>query len=223
MPDVLGKTRNRCLLAVGTDGLSQEPRQFLPPSGQAWTSLGNMQGGYKNCIEQDPVNPKMWSIFTRPQFAIGQRAILLETPTGNVLWDCISFLDQQTIDFIKSRGGLKAIAISHPHFYTSHLAWAEAFDCPVYLAAEDAEWLNTDDPHVKRVFVDSDTQEILPGVTMVKLGGHFPGSSVLHWDNMIVSTQSYIGQNLRAVDMRKPQCGTRETRLLWTVNDALSI
>lgn len=146
-----------------------------------------MQGKYKNQIEQDPVNPKMHSIFTLPQFAIGQRAILIETPAGNVLWDCISFLDQDTIDFIKSRGGLKAIAISHPHFYSTHLVWAKEFDCPVYLAKDDTEWLNTTDIQSKRIFFESDVQMILPGVNMVKLGGHFPGSSVLHWDDMIVS------------------------------------
>lgn len=80
------------------DNRQQEPRQFLPPAGQTWTSLNEVQGHYRNQIEQDTVNPKMHSIFARPQFAIGQRAILLETPSGNILWDCISFLDQETID-----------------------------------------------------------------------------------------------------------------------------
>ncbi len=34
------------------------------------------------------------------QFAIGQRAFLLQTAAGNVLWDLIAYLDQQTIDFV---------------------------------------------------------------------------------------------------------------------------
>jgi hypothetical protein len=93
-----------------------------------------MSGKYKNRIEQDETDERIWSIFTEPQFAIGQRAIFLQTPHGNVLWDCISHLDEATINFIKSRGGLQAIAIFHPHFYSSHLCWAKAFDCPVFLA-----------------------------------------------------------------------------------------
>lgn len=145
-----------------------------------------MKGNYKNLIEQDEVDGRIWSIFSRPQFAIGQRAVFIQTAAGNILWDCISFLDQSTIDFIKSHGGLKAIAISHPHFYSTHLEWAREFDCPVYLAYDDQEWLNREDPEQRRIFVEGETQEILPGANMVKLGGHFPGSSILHWNNNIV-------------------------------------
>ncbi|KAF5020210.1 hypothetical protein F66182_7775 [Fusarium sp. NRRL 66182] len=146
-----------------------------------------MRSEYVNQIKQDEVDGRIWSIFSRPQFAIGQRAVFIQTESGNVLWDCISFLDQNTIEFIKSRGGLKAIAISHPHFYSTHLEWAREFDCPVYLAHEDQEWLNRKDTEGRRIFMKGETKEILPGVTMVKLGGHFPGSSALHWsDNLFV-------------------------------------
>lgn len=98
-----------------------------------------MSRSYRNRFENDEQDARIWSIFSEPQFAIGQRAIFIQTPQGNILWDCISHLDQATIDFINSRGGLQAIAISHPHFYSSHLQWAKAFDCPVYLASEDRE------------------------------------------------------------------------------------
>lgn len=166
--------------------MCNEPRQFVPPSGQSWTTLGKMQGQYKNEFKQDDTDGRIWSVFSRPQYAIGQRAVLIKTDAGNILWDCITFLDQETIDFIKSHGGLDAIAISHPHFYTTHLEWAREFDCPVYLAADDQEWLNREDIEGRRKLFDGETQEILPGATMVKLGGHFPGSSVLHWNNNIV-------------------------------------
>lgn len=100
--------------------------------------------------------------------------------------DCITNLDQETIRFIKARGGLKAIAISHPHFYSTHLEWAHEFDCPIYLAAEDQEWLNRVDSEHRRIFYKGETIEILPGATMVKLGGHFPGSSALFWNGNLV-------------------------------------
>ena len=149
-----------------------------------------MQTQYKNEIKQDDTDTRIWSIFTTPQFAIGQRAVFIETDAGNVLWDCIALLDDHTIEFIKARGGLAAIAISHPHFYSTHLEWAKAFDCPVYLAYEDQEWLNRDDEDGRRVFVKELTREIAPGVTMVKLGGHFPGSSALHWEKNLVRRHS---------------------------------
>lgn len=159
----------------------------MPPSGHSWTSLEQLKATHKNEFKQDENDGRIWSIFSTPQVAIGQRAIFIQTESGNVLWDCISLLDQETIDFINSRGGLVAIAISHPHFYSTHLEWAREFQCPVYLAYEDQEWLNRDDQENRRVFFKDETQNILPDVNMVKVGGHFPGSSVLHWNKNIVS------------------------------------
>jgi glyoxylase-like metal-dependent hydrolase (beta-lactamase superfamily II) len=117
---------------------------------------------------------------TTPKFAIGHRAILIQTPKGNVLWDCVTYLDDETVDRIKGMGGIQAMVISHPHFYSSHLEWSERFDCKVYLAAEDKQWLarRSDERQVfleeveTRVMVDGEDT----GVRVVKLGGHFPGS-----------------------------------------------
>ncbi len=78
---------------------------------------------------------------SQPRFAIGQRAVLMRTAHGNVLWDCISMLDDATVSLIKALGGIQAMAISHPHFYTTMNEWAEAFDVPVHVHADDREWI----------------------------------------------------------------------------------
>jgi len=114
-----------------------------------------------------------------PSFAIGQRALLVETPGGNVLWDCISLLDDELVEAVRSRGGLSAIAISHPHYYSSLVEWSRAFDAPVYLHAADREWVQRPDPSI--VFWEGDTHELEPGVALLRLGGHYPGGTVLHW------------------------------------------
>ncbi|KAI4148725.1 MAG: hypothetical protein L6R39_002709 [Caloplaca ligustica] len=140
-------------------------------------------------------------------FAIGQRAILIRTPHGNVLWDLISLIDEPLRKFvctarpsfvlgdipddaqIEQSGGLEAIVISHPHFYTTYVEWAEWFDCPVYMSVEDNEWLcrePTDQNMIK--YIEGPVGSygtILPGVTAIKAGGHFPGSLVLHWDDQL--------------------------------------
>ena len=59
------------------------------------------------------------------------QAIVVKTPEGSVLWDCLPLLHPHTAAELRQRGGLKAIAISHPHFYTALAGWAEAFECPV--------------------------------------------------------------------------------------------
>lgn len=105
-----------------------DPRQYVPPTGQAWITLTSLRDGkHKNTFH--PMDTKETStanligIRTEPQVAIGQTAYLVRTPEGNVLWDCITYLDNETIDTIKSLGGLEAIAISHPHFFSTHLEY----------------------------------------------------------------------------------------------------
>lgn len=147
----------------------KDPRQFVPPTGQSWTSLRQVRPKHRNIFTPDSVEPRMTSIHTEPKFGIGQRCILLETPAGNVLWDCIAYLDEETVEFINKKGGLKAIVISHPHYYTTHLDWARTFGCPVYVAKEDEEWLSRKDGEGSRRFIEAGTEEVLAGVVAIKV------------------------------------------------------
>ena len=134
--------------------------------------------GHLNAFRQH--EPGLIGIGTQPTFAIGQRALLVCTPNGNVLWDCISLIDEATVTLINGLGGLKAIAISHPHFYTTLVEWSSAFgNVPVHLHAEDSAWVMRPDPCIEPW--RGETLELLPGVTLVRGGGHFPGGAMLHW------------------------------------------
>lgn len=157
--------------------ICEEERQYVPPRGQTWTTLEALRVDRVNGFRQ--YEPGVIGIGSQPQFAIGQRAILVQTPGGNVLWDCISLIDDATVTLIKSLGGLKAIAISHPHFYTTMVEWARAFDCPVHLNAADRDWVMRPDPVLN--FWEGDALKLWDGATLVRCGGHFPGGSVLHW------------------------------------------
>lgn len=116
-----------------------------------------------------------------------------------MLWDCIALLDQATIDFTKSRGGLKAIVISHPHFYTSHLDWAREFQCPVYMSAADEEWLNRVDGEGVRRLVSGVTEipEVDGEVRHIQAGGHFDGSAFLLWEKKL-----FIADTMMSVPVR---------------------
>lgn len=158
--------------------ICEEERQYVPPSGQSWTTLEALAASRFNSWREH--EPGVISLGTTPQFAIGQRAILVMTPAGNILWDCISTLDAATVRLINGLGGLKGIAISHPHFYTTMVEWSRAFgNVPVHLHVADKAWVMRPDPCVNPW--EGDTLEILPGITLVRCGGHFPGGTVLHW------------------------------------------
>jgi hypothetical protein len=157
--------------------ICDEYRQFVPPSGQAWTTHGALARRHCNCFQQH--EPGLIGIGTVPTFAIGQRALLLVTDEGNVLWDCISLLDDATIAIVKALGGLIGIAISHPHYYASMVEWAHTFDAPIHLHASDSQWIMRPDVAIK--LWDGDTLPLARGVTLVRCGGHFAGGTVLHW------------------------------------------
>lgn len=131
------------------------------------------------------------------------QTFLTDTPAGNILWDCITLLDDDTVERIRALGGLAAIVISHPHFYTAHAEWAAAFGCPVFLAAEDRKWVALEIPlHVflgnsKMDQIMRRSHEIIiegvrSGFIAVKLGGHFPGSMVGHFNGRLLISDTLL-------------------------------
>ncbi len=158
--------------------ICDEDRQYVRRGGQTWTSLADMvAAGHRN--EFQDVEPGLTAIATEPRFAIGQRALLVQAPGGNVLWDCIALLDDATRARVRALGGLAAIAISHPHYYTTMVEWAEAFGANVYLHEDDREWAVRTSPRV--VFWSGERLALGDGLTLARLGGHFAGAAVLHW------------------------------------------
>jgi hypothetical protein len=118
-------------------------------------------------------------IGTQPSFAIGQRALLVRTPEGNLLWDCITLIDDATIHEVRELGGIRAIAISHPHYYSSMVEWSRAFDAPVFLHSADRQWVMRPDRSIE--FWSDETKTLWDGMTLIRAGGHFEGGTVLHW------------------------------------------
>jgi hypothetical protein len=157
--------------------ICEDSRQYLLPSGQGWTTLEAVRAKHRNAWQR--MQPDLYAFSPAPDFAITQRAFLVRTPSGNILWDCVTLLDGATMDVVRGLGGLAAIAISHPHYYTTMVEWAHAFGVPVYLHAADREWVMRPDPGIQ--FWDGETRALGPGLTLVRLGGHFPGANVLHW------------------------------------------
>lgn len=151
-------------------------RQFVPPGGQSWVSFDAMKDGRRFQIAKEGA---FLSLSPLPGFGIGNRAFLIRTPHGNLLWDCVPLLNDAIVEIIEGLGGLKGIAISHPHYYSAMAEWSAAFgDIPVHIHADDETWVMRPGPHVSTF--EDERKELLPGVTMIRCGGHFQGASVLH-------------------------------------------
>jgi hypothetical protein len=157
--------------------ICEDERQYVGWEGQRWTTLAELCRDHHMVIREE--EPGLTGIGTDPSFAIGQRALLVQSPGGNVLWDCISVLDGPTEAVVQVMGGISAIAISHPHYYSAMVEWAHAFHAPVYLHAADRQWVMRPDPSI--FFWEGETHELSDGLTLIRCGGHFAGGTVLHW------------------------------------------
>jgi glyoxylase-like metal-dependent hydrolase (beta-lactamase superfamily II) len=158
--------------------ICEDERQWVPEDGQKWTSLEELAATHRNEVRKE--DAELIGIGLDPEFAIGQRMLLLESRAGNVLWDMIPLCTDQAVAEIQQRGGATAIAISHPHYYSGMLEWSRALgDIPILLHAADREWVTRPDPLIE--YWDGETYELMGGLTLLRLGGHFAGGAVLHW------------------------------------------
>jgi glyoxylase-like metal-dependent hydrolase (beta-lactamase superfamily II) len=160
--------------------ICEEERQYVSPNGQVWTTLEDLiqSQQYENNIQLEEEN--LYSITTSPSFGIGQTAYLVKGKDYNLLWDCITFIDENTIEKIAQLGGINAIALSHPHYYSAQIEWAEAFGVPIYIHEDDQEWIMNPSDHI--ILWSGETLVLNEGMTIHRLGGHFKGGAVLHWE-----------------------------------------
>ena len=158
--------------------ICDDERQYVPPAGQRWATFAELRGeGHR--IEVRDLEPGLTGIGADPPVGIGQRALLVQTPAGNFLWDCLGYIDGEGIAAVRARGDLKGIAMSHPHFYGACVEWSRAFGgAPIYIPTADRKWVMRPDAAIKNW---EGVVEPLPGLTLIECGGHFEGSAALHW------------------------------------------
>lgn len=155
--------------------ICSDERQYVPAEGQQWVTYDEVRSSHRADVREEEAG--VTGIGMEPSFGIGQRALLVESEGGNVLWDCLPLLEEHEA-FVRSRGGLRAIAISHAHYYTTMVEWAHAFECPILVHEADREWVLRPDPSVE--IWSGDARELWDGLTLLRLGGHFAGGQVLH-------------------------------------------
>ena len=164
--------------AASVCAICSDERQYVRPTGQQWTTLEELAAaGHKATIVD--VERGLHGITIEPSVGIGQRALLVRTAAGNLLWDPNGYVDDDVVTAVREVGGLAAVAASHPHMFGVQIEWSHRFGgVPVYVQAADREWLLRDDPVIT---IWDEKTEVLPGVVLHRIGGHFPGSAVAHF------------------------------------------
>ena len=155
----------------------EDERQYVNWKGQTWLTREELAKRHKLVWRDDLGIP---GIGIEPGFAIGQRALLVPEADGCVMWDCVPMATREAIDYVRSLGGLKAIAVSHPHYYGAVADWSEAFGgVPVYLHGDDRALVTR--PHPAIVPWTGDSHRISDDILLVRTGGHFAGGTIMHW------------------------------------------
>jgi glyoxylase-like metal-dependent hydrolase (beta-lactamase superfamily II) len=176
-----------------------DDRQYVGRDGQEWTTTGKLlAGGRRNFFAE--IEPGLVTINTRPSLAIGQQGHLIHTPVGNLLWESVSLCDDDTIEAIRERGGIAAIAISHPHFYSAMVEFSHAFDnAPIWLHTTNREWVMRPDPAIR--YWDGESADPLPGsgLTLIRVGAHFPGAAALLWPSGAIGRGALFSGDLPQV------------------------
>jgi len=163
--------------------ICEDERQYVGYGGQSWTTIEELRRTHHSVVKEEEAD--LIAVGCDPSFAIGQRALLVRQsaaarPSGNILWDCIPLIDDAAVEALRALGGISAIAISHPHYYSSMIEWSRAFDgAPIYLHADDRQWVMRPDPAIR--LWEGETRELPGGATLIRCGGHFEGGTVLHW------------------------------------------
>ncbi len=150
-----------------------DERQFVGHDGQRWTTSEELGRTHRNRVEE--LEPGLLGIGMEPDFGIGQRALVVE----RLVWDCVSLLSDETAQRLAASGGVDAIAISHPHFYTAMVEWAERLDARVLLHEDDREWVMR--PSSRIELWSGERFSVSDGLTLIRVGGHFPGGTVCLW------------------------------------------
>lgn len=164
--------------AVDVCGICADERQYLPPGGQQWVTLDELAAdGHRVGVRE--LEPDLYGVTVEPAVGIGQQSHLVRTPAGNLLWDVTGYVDDDAVRAVRALGEVVAIAASHPHHFGVQVAWSRALgDVPVLVGEADLRWVRRPDPVIRPW---SGRLDLLPGLTLQQVGGHFPGSAVAHW------------------------------------------
>ena len=111
-----------------------DERQYVRPTGQRWTTLEELAAAGRHGTTAE-VEPGLHGISIEPSVGIGQRALLIQTPSGNVLWDPNGYLDDERVT-LEMMDGFDAglLLCSHARLVSDRGVHV----CPILLEAPDA-------------------------------------------------------------------------------------
>ncbi|MGH3562066.1 MAG: hydrolase [Mycobacterium sp.] len=153
----------------------------MPREGQRWATLEELIGeGMRSTVTA--IEDGLFAVGSTPAFGIGQLGKLVcgsDGSVGNVFWDPPGFVDDAAVAAIAEHGPVVGIVASHPHMFGAQVEWSHRLGgVPVYVNTADTDWLMRSDPVITHW---SERVQLTRALSVVRVGGHFPGSAVACW------------------------------------------
>lgn len=179
--------------------ICEDDRQYVGREGQRWTTHAELARDHSIRLERQA---GLLALGVTPSFAIDRRSFLLPTDAGNLLWEAQCLVTDEAVAALREQGGVDRLLISHPHFYSAMVEWSEALgDVPILLHEADSEWVQF--PHPSIQTWSGDTLALSESVTLIRAGGHFTGSTALHWRDAPRAPALFSGDALQVAADRR--------------------
>ena len=118
----------------------------------------------------------VWRLHVHPVLGIRHYAWFIERPGGNVLMDMQPLLTDDLEAWIASRGGLKTIILSHPHYYGAMDEFSARFEASIRMHVTDKSW-PAGYPNVE--FFDAETLDLDDAIRVHHIPAQFEGGLCL--------------------------------------------
>ncbi len=163
-------------------------RHVPPENGWEFLTPGEIDGWVESRWEE--VEEGIWRFTVEPTLGIGPVGYVIVRPEGNVAFEGADWYSDAALDHIESLGGVRYVAPSHPHAQGALWRLQERFGAEGAVQREDLVWVST----LSVGLPFDDRQELLPGLTLHHVGGHFDGQSMLHHE---AAGQLFVGDALK--------------------------
>ncbi|MBB4658403.1 hypothetical protein [Parvularcula dongshanensis] len=150
-------------------------RNDLPEDG--WDFLPAREAEARFTGEVRQISDGFWAARTSPPLGLNGQGWLMRKDGVNVAFEGAPYYTNAMLDEIETLGGVQILAASHAHGYGALWQLQARFD-PEVVA------IQKDDLRMTKAFKVTlpydDALELLPGLTLHHVGGHYEGQAVLH-------------------------------------------
>lgn len=152
-----------------------DTRNDLPEDGWQFLDVEAVRSRLRGAWRQ--LRPDMWAFSTAPPLGLNGTGWLLTHPDGNTAFEAAPFYTDDMLDQIRRLGGIRFLASSHVHGYGALWQLQDVFR-PEVLA------IHKEDLRLTKAFRVTwpydDALQLMPGLTLHHVGGHYEGQAVLH-------------------------------------------